>query len=218
MTGNSFSNLYGDGIDNAGSSNVSITSNSFTNIHIDSTDGQHSDCIQFWTSGQTTAGSNITISGNTYSIGTGAAAQGIFMTSQSAGMAYSNVTIENNVMVGTSWNALTLSGVNNAVVENNTLQSVSNTGYVARLSLDGSVSGVVANNKIGGLVTEGVNTASVTANTTLAAISLTSAAQNLVSSMASVTSTAGAGTALPNMQLAQYNAYLAAHPLATPAA
>jgi Right handed beta helix region len=213
IASNSFSNLYGDGIDNGGSSNVSILSNSFTNMHIESADLQHSDCIQFWTSGEKTAGSNITISGNTYTMGNGQAVQGIFMTDQVGDLTYSNVTIENNDLVGTGWNGLTLQHVANAVVENNTLQTISGTDQISRLTLDGGVSGVVENNKVGQLINVNGNTATVGGNTVLAAINPLTAAQALVTGMASITSSATSATALPLPQLAAYNAYLAAHPL-----
>ena len=213
ISNNNFSDLFGDGIDNAGTSNVKLLSNSFTSLHIDSADAQHSDAIQFWTSGETTAGSNITISGNTYTIGSGSAAQGIFMTDQVGDLTYKNVTIENNDLVGTGWNGITLQHVSGALVENNTLQSVSSTGQVSRLTLDGGVSGLVKGNKIGQLINQNGNSATVSGNTILPAISQTGAAQSLVSGMASIVSSASAATALPNPQLAAYNAYLAAHPV-----
>ncbi|MBV8684579.1 MAG: right-handed parallel beta-helix repeat-containing protein [Caulobacteraceae bacterium] len=218
IKGNSFSNLFGDGIDNAASSNVNIINNSFTNIHIDKTDGQHSDCIQFWTSGEKTAGSNITIDGNSYNIGSGAVAQGIFLTDQVGSLTYSNVTIENNDMVGTDWNGITLQHVSNALVENNRLQTVAGTGVTSRLTLDGAVSGLIENNAVGQLVNQNGNSATVTGTTILAAISLGSSAQSLVSSMASIASTAAAGTATPLPQLAAYNAYLANNPISLPKA
>jgi hypothetical protein len=213
---NTFSDIFGDGIDNTASSNVKLTGNTFTTMHMDNSDGQHSDAIQFWTSAGQAAGSNITISGNTYNIGQGNPVQGIFMTSPT-GQKYSNVAIENNVMVGTNWNGLTLQDVSGAVVENNTLQSVSGTGFVSRLTLQGGVSGLIENNKIGGIVNEGVNSVTISGNTTLADISL-SAARALVSGMASVTSSSGAATAASTAQAAQYAAYVAAHAVSAPKA
>ena len=202
ISNNKFTNLFGDGIDNAASSNVQILNNSFTNMHIDTTDGQHSDCIQFWTSGEKTAGSNITIEGNSYNVGTGSVAQGVFMTDQAGDLSYSNVTIENNDFVGTDWNGITLQHVSNAVVENNILQTVAGTGVTSRLTLDGGVSGLIENNKIGQLINQNGNSATVGANTILSPVSLTNAAQALVSGMASITSSAGSGTAVPHMLVA----------------
>jgi parallel beta-helix repeat protein len=218
ISNNRFTNLFGDASDNAASSNVKILNNSFTNIHIDASDGQHSDCIQFWTSGEKTAGSNITIEGNTYNIGKGTAAQGIFMTDQAGDLTYSNVTIENNDFVGTGWNGITLQHVNNAVVENNTLQSVISTGQISRVNLDGGVSGLVENNKIGGLFTEGANSATIAGNTIISPVSLSSAAQALASGIASITSSARQGTIIPSLQMAASNAYLASHPISIPRA
>lgn len=216
ISSNSFSDMYGDGIDNAGSSNVKILTNNFTNMALGTT--EHPDCIQFWTTNQTTAGSNITIDGNTYSIGSGNAAQGIFISDQKDDLTYQNVTIENNVMVGTGWNGITLEDASNVLVENNTLQSVTSTGQLSRITVAGGVSGVIEDNKIGQLVTESIsgraNTATITNNPILASINPTAAATALVSSMASVTSSATAATAVPLPQLAAYNAYLAAHPIA----
>jgi hypothetical protein len=218
MSNNSFANIYGDGIDNAASSNVNILNNSFTNLHIDNTDAQHSDAIQFWTSGEKTAGSNITIEGNTYNIGTGQASQGIFMTDQVGGLSYSNVTIENNDLVGTGWNGVTLQHVTNAVVQNNILQSVASTGQISRLTLDGGVSGLIQNNQIGQLININGNSATVSGNSTLPSIPLSLAAQALVSGMASIASSATAGTAVPSLQLATTNGFLAGHPIAIPQA
>jgi parallel beta-helix repeat protein len=214
ISANSFSDLFGDGIDNAASSNVNISQNNFTSLHIDGSDTQHSDCIQFWTSGETTAGGNIKITGNTYNIGSGAAAQGIFISDQVGHLTYSNVTIENNDLVGTGWNGITLQHVSGATVENNTLQSVMSTDQTSRLTLDGGVSGVVENNKIGQLINQDGNTATVGGNSILAAINPAAAAQALVTGMASIVSSATAATAVPLPQLAAYNTYLAAHPIA----
>jgi parallel beta-helix repeat protein len=205
ISGDSFSNLFGDGIDNAASSNVTISQNSFTSLHIDSADSQHSDCIQFWTSGETTAGGNIKITGNTYTIGSGTAAQGIFISDQVGDLTYSNVTIENNDLVGTGWNGITLQHVSGATVENNTLQSVISTGQTSRLSLDGGVSGLIENNKIGQMITEGVNTATVSGNTILAAINPNptgkGAALAFASGMASLVSSSSAAATVTQSEL-----------------
>jgi hypothetical protein len=218
VSGNSFSNIFGDGIDNAASWNVKLLNNSFTNLHIDPSDAQHSDAIQFWTSGETTAGGNITISGNDYNIGSGGPAQGIFMTDQVGDLTYENVTIENNDLVGTSWNGITLQHVGNALVENNTLQSVSSTGQTSRLTLDGGVSGLVENNRIGQLLNMNGNSARVTGNTILPPIALSAAAQALVSGIASIASTARPGSVVPFQALASDTAYLAGHPISIPKA
>jgi parallel beta-helix repeat protein len=213
VSGNSFSNIFGDGIDNAASWNVKLLNNTFTNLHIDPSDAQHSDAIQFWTTGETSAGGNITISGNSYNIGSGGPAQGIFITDPVGDLTYSNVTIENNDLVGTGWNGITLQHVSNALVENNTLQTVASTDQISRLTLDGRVSGLVEDNRIGQLINVNGNTATVSGNSTLAAISLTSAAQSLVSSIASITSSTSAVAVSALPQSAGSNAYLAAHPV-----
>ncbi|MBV8684580.1 MAG: right-handed parallel beta-helix repeat-containing protein [Caulobacteraceae bacterium] len=216
ISSNTFTNIFGDATDNAASWNVQILNNNFSNIHIDSSDGQHSDAIQFWTSGEKTAGGNITIEGNTYNIGSGAAAQGIFMTDQVGGLTYSNVTIENNDLVGTAWNGITLQDVSHALVENNTLQSVIGTGQISRLTLAGGVSGLVENNKIGGFENEGVNSATVTGDTILPPISLPSHAGSLVSSMASLGGPPASLSMVSSQQLAAFGAFGASFQAVSP--
>jgi hypothetical protein len=218
VSGNSFSNIFGDAIDNAASWNVKLLNNSATNLHIDPADPQHSDAIQFWTSGETSAGGNITISGNSYNIGSGGPAQGIFITDPVGSLTYQNVTIENNDLVGTGWNGITLQHVSNALVENNILQSVSSTGQTSRLTLDGGVSGLVENNQIGQLIRLGSNSATITGNTILPPIALSAAAQALASGIASIASTAHPGTVVPSLQLATSDAFLAGHPISVPQA
>ena len=81
IAGNAFDHIGTDGIDNGGSSNVTIANNSFTNFQ-NTVGTNHPDAIQFWTVNTTTSPHDITISGNVFARGSGTLAQGIFMTDE----------------------------------------------------------------------------------------------------------------------------------------
>jgi parallel beta-helix repeat protein len=206
VSDNSFAWMYDDGVDNAGSSNVTITKNTFTDMHPDADDPGHPDLIQFWTVGQSTAGSNIVIEDNSYVRGSGGAVQGIFMRDEVGGLTYSNVTIEDNTFDGTQWNGIFVNDATGVTIEGNTLQSYASGGETSRLVLD-NVSGTIDGNHYGALVEEGANHVSMSQDTILPAISggasssaspitgggTSSSAIALVSAMASLAPTSAGG-------------------------
>jgi hypothetical protein len=116
-----FQNEYNDGFDGAADTNVTITDSTWQNmIAADTT--QHADAIQFFTTGTTVASSNITITDNTITRGTGGSAlQGIFMTDQVGDLPYTNVTISGNTLTGIAYDALYLDDLAGGQVTNNTV-------------------------------------------------------------------------------------------------
>ncbi|RVU03514.1 hypothetical protein EOE18_15450 [Novosphingobium umbonatum] len=117
VSNNSFHDIRMDGIRGGGNSNIVISSNYFTDFYPAS--GDHGDCIQFWTTNTTTAASNITITDNLFVRGDGAAVQGIFMRDEVGGLSYQNVTIADNVMLGTLYQGITAGGVASGTVSDN---------------------------------------------------------------------------------------------------
>ena len=144
---NSIHDIRDDGIDNGGSSNVLITGNSFTNFDPAGavlTTGDHSDCIQFWTSNTTADATNITVTNNTFVRGTGHWVQGIFMTDE-VGLHYDNVTVTGNTIIGSAGNAITVQSGNNVNVSGNLVEGYADMPNFIRLLND---TGVTANNNI----------------------------------------------------------------------
>ena len=118
ITNNSFHDIRTDGIRGSQSSYVNITNNEFTNFYPVS--GDHADAIQMWTTGTTAASHDINISGNLVYQGTsGYVMQGVFMRDELGTMPFKNVTIHDNVMVGTNWNAIAVIGGVDVDVANN---------------------------------------------------------------------------------------------------
>lgn len=141
ISGNTFSDIRSDGIDNGGSSNVTISNNQFTNFHPESST-QHPDAIQFWTTNTSSSAHDITISGNTISAGTGGQIQGIFMNDEVGNLHYQNVKISGNTIQGEQYNAIAVTNANNLTVSNNSI--VASAGGASWLRLQ-NASGVTLN-------------------------------------------------------------------------
>lgn len=118
ITNNSFHDIRVDGVRGGGSSNVTITKNYFTDF--DSVSGDHSDGIQFWTSNVKTLSKNITVSDNVMVRGAGTTFQGIFMRDET-GAGYENVTVTNNLVVGSLYQGITVDGATHVTVTGNTV-------------------------------------------------------------------------------------------------
>lgn len=107
VTGNRFHLLRSDGMDFAQVKDVEITDNHIRDIYRAPTD--HPDAIQFWTSGTTAPSSDVLIARNLIERGVGGAMQGIFIRDE-LGLPYERLTIADNLVVGTGWNALRIVG------------------------------------------------------------------------------------------------------------
>lgn len=166
FSGNSMQYLAADGIDNAGSSNVQILNNTETNAVLD-TVGLHPDMIQFWTAGTTTDASNITVSGNTFVRGTGAAIQGIFLGNE-IGLAYLNVSITNNVVTGGLYNGIAVGDAIDPTISGNTVQPY--TDQQSWIVLNGLTGGTIDYNAVTQFLESGDTNLVQVGNTIISAI------------------------------------------------
>ena len=120
ISGNSFHDLALDGVHGGGCSYVTISGNAFTDFY--APDGAHPDAIQIWTTNTTTAAHDIVITDNLITRGDGVPMQGIFVTDQ-VGLAYKNVTISGNMLVGTRYHGITVLDGQDVTITNNTVAS-----------------------------------------------------------------------------------------------
>lgn len=121
ISGNNFHDIQIDGIMAAELKNANIVGNSFTNFF--PADGDHPDGIQFLTRGTFSSSEDIMISGNVMSRGVGQAFQGIFMRDETGSFAYKNVTISDNLLVGTAYHGITVAHGENLRITDNELLS-----------------------------------------------------------------------------------------------
>lgn len=124
ISGNAIHDIRNDGIDNGGSSFVTVSGNHFSDFYpvglVGST-GDHADAIQFWTTGTLTPAHDIAITGNTFVRGKGHWIQGIFVTDQ-LGLRFQNLTITGNVINGAEYNGLMVSGCSTLTIGGNVVQ------------------------------------------------------------------------------------------------
>lgn len=147
---NTFKDVGSDGMDYAQVTDVEIARNFGTRFH--PTDNDHPDFIQFWTYGTTASSQDIRIHDNVFLQGEGRWIEGIFMGNETSNIHYKNVTIENNLIYTSHWNALVVVGGENVAVHHNTILGLPDVGIAydqARIRIDASssvdVSGNVAN-------------------------------------------------------------------------
>lgn len=161
FTGNNFHDIRSDAVRGGGSSNVLIAENRFSDFYPIGND--HPDAIQFWTTGTTRGVSNIVVRDNVIERGEGRQIQGIFLGNE-INKTYSNVTITNNLLIGTGYNGIAVTGGQNVVVDNNDIVSIEGSRSWVRLAniengrvsnnaaIDylyaGTVNGVVRSNNI----------------------------------------------------------------------
>ncbi len=123
VSGNSFHDLRTTGLMVSQTAKATITNNTFTNFKPMADD--HPDAIQFMTTGSTAGSHDITISGNVITRGAGDGVQGIFLRDEIGTMPYTNVTISNNLLIGTGYNGVAVLGGKNLAITDNTLVSYS---------------------------------------------------------------------------------------------
>lgn len=131
---NFFHNIRMDGIRGGGSSNVTVERNYFTDFKPLPAD--HPDAIQFWNSNTKTPASNILIRNNLIARGNGGPPQGIFVTTQISRLRYQGVKIHNNIVIGSLYHAITVSGADDVEISANTVITYPDIG--ARISVDKS--------------------------------------------------------------------------------
>lgn len=148
FSGNQFHDIRSDGIRGAGTSNAVISNNTFKDFRPET--GDHPDAIQFWTANTSASAQNIVISGNVIMRGDGGSIQGIFLGDESGGkLPYLNVTIKDNLLVGTGWNGIALAG-KTSVISDNILVSFAD--EVTRIRVQNSDGVLVKDNQAGGYV------------------------------------------------------------------
>jgi hypothetical protein len=119
VTGNHAHDLRSDGFDFAEVANVKIVGNLLHDFTPNGSD--HPDAIQFWTSGTKTPSHDILISQNVILRGDGAYTQGIFLRDQLTTLPYERVTISDNLVVGTGYNGIRISGAKDLILARNEL-------------------------------------------------------------------------------------------------
>lgn len=174
ILGNSFHDLSGDGAHGGGTSYATISGNSFTNFY--NIDTIHPDAIQFWTTNTTTAAHDLVITDNVIVRGDGVQMQGIFITDQVGTLAYQNVTISDNMLVGTRYQGITVNHGENVAIANNIVAGLPDMLSWIRLE---SVEGATLTNNIAGRLTQ-VNDLNISvSNFTTVLPTLTEATQML---------------------------------------
>ena len=144
ISGNEIHDIRMDGVRGSGSSNVVITKNYFTDFY--RVEGDHADAIQFYTGNTTKSAENITITENVIVRGDGIAMQGIFLRDENGGLAYNNVKISDNVVIGTMPNGIAVIGGKNVQISNNTLGS--DPGGKTWIRVNDTDGAVVSNNSV----------------------------------------------------------------------
>jgi hypothetical protein len=119
ISNNSFVGIRWDGIDGGSSSNVTVSHNFFSDFH--PLDGEHPDAIQFWTSNATKSATNIVVTDNLVTRGGGIPIQGIFITDQVGNLPFLNVKISGNLVIGGSYNGITVGDGQSVTVDHNTV-------------------------------------------------------------------------------------------------
>ena len=101
---NTFTHLNKGGVEMGGDSQVTITENRFSDF--DLSQDTHADAIQFYTAGTHTSTEDLTISGNLILRGRGDPIQGILLGEEVGTLPYRNLTIVDNAVIGSMWNAI----------------------------------------------------------------------------------------------------------------
>ena len=119
VSNNYFHDIRSDGVRGGGSSHVTITDNHFRDFYPNEAD--HPDAIQFWTTNAVSSATDIVVTGNVVMRGAGAPTQGIFFRDEQEIYPYKNVTVADNIVIGASYNAITVNHAENLTITNNTV-------------------------------------------------------------------------------------------------
>lgn len=114
---NEFRNLQTDGIRGGGVSNLIVSGNILGDFSPRT--GEHPDGIQLWSTNQKAAAKNITIRDNLVVRNRGGIIQGIFVRDTKNMLPFEDVAITGNLMIGTMYNGISITGVRRGTVTDN---------------------------------------------------------------------------------------------------
>lgn len=166
IANNEFYDLRTDGIRGGGVSDLVVSGNVFTDFHAKS--GDHPDAIQLWSTNQTEAAKNITITDNLVVRGDGDPVQGIFIRDTFGKLPFENVTISENLIVGGIYNGIAVNGAKNLTINQNEVVSFADQDSWIRV--DNSTKTTVTGNKSDAIVYQNT-TPKASGNVTTAAVS-----------------------------------------------
>lgn len=143
LSQNYFHDIRSDGITGAGSSFVLISRNYLTNFHF--RPGDHPDAVQFFTKNSKEPAHDITVQGNVFIRGSGAAAQGVFLGDEMKNLPYQNVRILDNLFVGSMYNGILVSHAQGLEISGNVVASQGEfTAFIKAFNTEG---GKITGNK-----------------------------------------------------------------------
>lgn len=165
ITGNNIHTIRWDGIDGGGSRHVVVSENYLTDFH--PMPGDHQDAIQFWTTGTSRAGSDILVTNNVIVRGDGVPMQGVFIQDEAGDKQYTDVTVADNLLIGTLYNGIVVSHADGVKIADNTVISLPDqTSWigsfnVVNATMTGNSSAYYNTTKAGGLVSDHNSTIAV---------------------------------------------------------
>lgn len=162
---NYFHDIRTDGVRGGGSSDVTISGNYFTNFHM--AEGDHADAIQFWTTNTTEPASDIVVSGNVIVRGNGDPIQGIFFRDQVGNLEFQNVRITDNLVVGGTYNGISVNGGRGVVISGNTVVEIPN--QASRIHIDDATEVTLTSNVATQYLLDGARFVANSGNSTIVA-------------------------------------------------
>ena len=146
ITDNVFHDIRSDGVKFAQASDVVIKGNHFSDFYPAAYD--HSDAIQFYTSGTQESSKNIVIQDNVIMQGDGLFFQSIFVTSADEHLPYHNVNISNNLIYNGSAHGITVSNTIDLTVDQNTVLTYPGSSMEPAIIVSSSSGEVIVTNNL----------------------------------------------------------------------
>lgn len=154
VKGNAFHDIRSDAADFAAVQRVQIIGNSFRNFY--PVAGDHSDAIQFFTTGTTVASRDILIAHNVIHQGEGLGVQGIFLKDEVGTLPYQQVRISNNLIyVNDGYHGISVQGARGLTVENNSAVSQTTDSFKLAIRVLDVSGALVKNNVTDTIITTG---------------------------------------------------------------
>lgn len=151
---NEVTGIRSDGMNFVQVQKILVEGNNIHDFRAAPNSDDHSDMIQFWTTGTTAASTDITIRNNTLNIGQGTWAQSLFMRNElvdqgqaGTSMYYKNVLIENNTITNAHTHGITVGEADGLIVRSNVViagtMNLNNAYNAAYVSQFGATSGIM---------------------------------------------------------------------------